>query len=363
MSRLFEFAFTDRSYRLKAYLCSGAIALVCALIARLLLHWDEKDVLLVTAIVLYSLVALFVLYYVFARKASALAAAIPSLRRTAFTIAFVLAGFLSISLQTRIVSTLQASIVDLRLSNVDKTTRHAFAIQSPEQADIELRKRFQKFQSIADISYRYQVPIDPHSLGRAEVTIRTSLKRPALSPQTKQAGLIASAKFVDLAALSSTGPNTMAPPSYVINSNLEFSDQNVRLKGDHAVITFGDGELDVVHSTVVFDGIDFRSERAFRQAHFLQDSNSTVIVRNGTVENLDQTLDHVILVNVQFRHSMIKLNGGPITLINVSFIDCDLRWLMLGPIGFELKEKITKANGQPITFAFEGHPEHTQTPE
>jgi hypothetical protein len=323
MSRLFDFAFTDRSYRLKAYLFSGAIAIICALVARLLLHWDERNVLFMMVVILYSFVALFVLYYVFARKVSAsefAAPAIPSLRHTALTLAVVLVGFLSISVQTRIVSKVQASIVDLRLSSVDKTIEHTFTIQSPEQADTELRRRFQKLQSIADISYRYQIPVDPSYLGKAEARIHASLKRPALSSQTIQAGLIASAKLVDLAALGSTSSNTLALPSHVIiNSVLEISDKNIRFKGDHTSFIFGSGDFYIRHSTVVLDGINFRAEQPFTEALYLSDSSSIVIVRDSSLENLDQTLDGIIWVNVQFQHSTIKLKGGPFTLVNVSF--------------------------------------------
>jgi hypothetical protein len=367
MSRLFDFAFTDRSYRLKAYLFSGAIALTCALVARSLLHWDERNVLFMMAIILYSLIALFVLYYVFARKASPwefTAPAIPSLRHTALTLAVVLVGFLSVSVQIGIVPKVQASIVDLRLSIVDKTITHAFTIQSPEQADTELRNKFQKVQSIVDISYRYQVPVDPNSLSKAEARIRNSLRRPDLSSQTKQAGLVASAGLDNLAALRTTEGKTEPIESYVLNSTLELSHKSIHFLGAHSALLFGSGDIVIRHSTVIFERINLRAERPFTEAIFLEDSNSRVIVRDGTVENLDQTLDGIIWINVRFQHSMIKLKGGPFALINVSFEDCDLRWLPLGgPVFYELREKITKASGQPITFAFEGYPENTHKSE
>jgi hypothetical protein len=174
-------------------------------------------------------------------------------------------------------------------------------------------------------------------------------------------GLIASAKLVDLSALRRTEPNTEQRLSYVINSPLLISDTSIRWKGDHSTLTFGDALL-IRNSTVVFDGINFRSERPFREALYLQDAASTIIVRDSTIENLDQTLDRVTWVNVRFQHSMIKLRGGPFALINVSFTDCDLRWLN-GQVESDLRNRITAANGQPVTFAFEGYPDHTQKPE
>ncbi len=259
---------------------------------------------------------------------------------------------------------LQAKVIDARLEQVNQAVTHVYAIQSPEQKDTELRKRFQKLQSIADTSYRYQIPVDQSSLRKAEATTRTLLRRPDLSPQTKQVGLIASAKLADLAALRATEAETQVPQGYPIAANVPISGKSVRFKGDHSSFLFNGGSFVIRNSTVVFDGIDFRGPVPFTVSPLILDSKSIVVVRNGTITNLDQTLDGITWVNVQFQHSRIRLNGGPITLVNVSFDkDCELLWLMLGQVGFELKEKITKANGQPITFAFEGLPEHTQKPE
>ncbi len=364
MSRIFDFAFTDRKYRFTAYLLSGTIALICALVCRLFFRWDERDVLLMAAIILCSFAALFILYYVFVRKAPALeftAPAWPSLRLTAPILAIVVAGFLGISVQTNIIPKVQASIVDLRLASLDKTITHSFAMQSSEQAQALLRTRFQKLQSIAEISYNYQVPVDLNTLNRTEATIQALLKQPTLSSQTKQVGLIASAKLVDLSALRKTEANTGPPLSYVINSTVEISGKNIRFKGDNSTMTMG-GDFFIHNSTVVFDGINFRAEQPFTDALYFQDPASTIIVRDSTIENLDQTLDHATWVNVRFQHSRIKLRGGGFALINVSFIDCDLQWLN-GPVASDLQERITQAKGQPITFAFEGFPEHTRKPE
>jgi hypothetical protein len=369
MNRLFDFAFTDRRYRLRAYSLSGAIALICALIGRLALNWDEKVVLRMMACVLFSLIAICILYYVFVKKPSNLEAnspAIPTIWRTSVTLALLLLGFLTISRQPTIVSKVQASIVDFRLSNVDKTVERAFTIQSPEQADMELRKKFQKIQSIVDTSYRYQVDVDPNTLSKTEAGIRKSVKQKSLSPQTKQAGLVASAGLADLAALKVTEGNTETKAYYVFNTVLDISNTKIRFLGNHSAFLLGDYII-IRNSTVVFDGIDLKVGKPFMEAIAL-DSNSKVIVRNSIVENLDQTLDGITWINVQFQHSMVKVKGGPVTLINVSFKDCDLRWLppsgsLGGPIGLELRQKINEANGQPITFAFEGYQDQSQKPQ
>jgi hypothetical protein len=357
MKRLFDFAFTDRQYRFKAYSLSGSIAFVCGLVCRLFLSWDEGHVLLTMAIVLYSLIAIFILYYVFVRKPfppDATPPALPPLSRTAFRLGVVIIGFLIFSTQRNIVSIVQASVVDLRLAAVDEPVAPAFTLQYPSQTEARLRARFQKIQSIADISYRYKVPINTSRLSKTEAMIRAALRQPALSDQTKQAGLIASAKIGELAALRTTEANPIARPSYVINTNVELSDGSAHFVGDHSLITFGDGEIYIRRSTVVFDGVDFRGEQPFKEGLLVLDTDSHVIVRDSTVENLDQTLDGITWINVQFDHSMIKLNGGPFTLVNVAFKDCDLRWLMLSPVGFDLETRIAKANGQPISFASEG---------
>lgn len=369
MSSSLDSFFIDRKYRWSTYAVSGGVSFFYGLVNVLALHRDKSEVALEIVLLLCLLLTLGIRIYPTHRKAPRETLGSPTQPAqfssvsmlTAVAIVLVSAGVLAT--QSIILPRLQAAVVDTRLELWNRPTTHAFIIQSPEQADKELRSRFQKVQAIADISYRYQIPVDPNSLDKAEATVRTSLKQPALRSQTKQAGLIASAKLVDVAALRSTVANTVKPPSYVINSMLEFSDKNIRWKGDHSPITFGSGEILISQSTVVFDGVDLRSEQPFKQALYVEGSRSRVIVRNSTIENLDQTLDGITWVNVQFEHSMIRIGGGSFTLVDVSFRDCDLRWLFLGPVATELREKITQANGQPITFAFEGYPERPQKPE
>jgi hypothetical protein len=367
MTNLLDSFFLDRNYRWSTYAVSCVASIFHASVNLLAFHRDKTEVGLETVILFCLFLALGIRLHSILRKVPT-ETPISTVQPGQFLNVSILAtiaiafGFI-ITSKSDMLPKLQAKVIDARIERVNQTVAHAYAILSPEQADTELRKRFQKLQSIADTSYRYQIPVDLDTLNKAEATIHASLKQPTLSPQTKQVGLIASAKLVDLAALRKTEANTEGPPSYVFNSAVEISDKNIRIKGDHSTITFGGGDFFIRHSTVVFDGINFRAEQPFREALYLGDSSSIVIVRDSTIENLDQTLDRVTWVNVQFQHSMIRIRGGPITLVNVSFKDCDLRWLFLGPVAVDLREKIIKADGQPITFAFEGYPEHTQKPE
>jgi hypothetical protein len=369
MSSSLDSFFLDRNYRWSTYAVGGGVSFFYGLVNIFALHRDKSEVALETVLLLCLFLALGIHLYHTLRKTPGETPESPthpwqfSSVSMLTAVAVVFGSVAVLATQSNIIPRLQAAVVDARLESWNRPITDAFIIQSPEQADKELRSRFQKVQSIADLSYIYQIPVDPNSLDKAEATVRTSLKRPALSPQTKQAGLIASAKLVDVAALRSTEANTVKPPSYVINSVLELSGNNIRFKGDRSPITFGSGEILISQSTVVFDGIDLRSEQPFRQGLLVEDSRSRVTVRNSTIENLDQTLDGITWVNVQFDHSMIRIGGGSFTLVNVSFRDCDLRWLFLGPVAVELREKITRANGQPITFAFEGYPERPQKPE
>jgi hypothetical protein len=366
MSKLFDFAFTDRRYRFTTYFVSGLIALISALISHLSLPSDERSVILVMVIVFCSIAAIFILYYVFAGNASVPDMTVPArpyLHHAVPIFAVVAVGFFSLSANTRIVSQVQAFIVDLRFVSVLRPpAMEAFRIQSSEQAQAQLRMRFQKLQSIADISYRYEIPVDPNSLLKAQTMIQRSLKQPALSEETRQAGLIASAKLTGVGALGKVETNSKELPSYPINSTVEISNQNIRFQGNHSRIS-GFGQFLISHSTVVFDGIDFVAEKPFGESFFFLDSDSTVVVRSSTIENIDQPLDGITWINVQFQHSMIRVNGGPFALVNVSFNDCDLRWLAFNPPASELLERITKANAQPISFAFEGSVKRTDKPE
>jgi len=366
VSKLFDFAFTDRRYRVKTYLLSSVGALIFALTARLALHWDQTNVLRGMIVVFCSINALFILYYLFSERMPQRQLAPPRLRFALPALAIVAALVLGISADKGIVPQLQASIVNFRLAHVDMTAARAFYPPSSEPAQALLRARFQRIDSIADVAYRYQIAVDPEKVAQTEAGIRTSLRQPALSDSTRQAGLVASAKLVDVAALWSTQNKTrgLAFP-IVIGSPVGISDDNVRFKGTRTPITFDGGIYIIRHSTVVFDGLSFSAKGPFAEAPFFDlDSASTVIIRDSTIQNLALPLDGITWVNVQFHTSRIELRGGPFTLVNVSFSrDCDLQWLMFSPVGLNLWERIIKADGQPISFAFEGTAAQSEEPK
>ena len=144
-----------------------------------------------------------------------------------------------------------------------------------------------------------------------------------------------------------------------VKATLDLSDKKVRFVGDNSLLILGDGDIIIRNSTVVFDGVSLRAPQPFRQAFYVVGSGSSVVVRNASVENLDQVLDGITWINVEFRHSMIKVQNGPFTLVNVTFTDCDLRWLQFNQLGLELSERIRQANGHAFSFGYTGTPPPT----
>jgi hypothetical protein len=350
-----ETFFVDTKYKWSTYAISGAASIVYALFNILVLHRHKPEVSLETAFLFCGLLVVGILLYSVIRKTPACTSAPPiqSGRLSAFSIALAAVATLTTWHDNAALSKVQAAVIDARLEQASRTRPPGAVPKYGELADTRFERKFQDLQSIADISYRYQIPIDSKRLDKVTSIVNTSLQEETISDQTKQAGLLAYGTLVAGAALGETKAHTQPPPGYVINSHVEFSNQTLRIAGNHSALKFGDGEIEIQDSTIVFDGIDFRADRAFREVLFVSGPGSKVVIRNGTVENIDQTLDGIVWENVQFQHSMIKLRGGPFTLVNVSFKDCDLRWLEIDTIG-HLRDKITQANGHPITFAYGG---------
>ena len=360
MNRFADFFFKEQSIRWKAYGLSSVVAFTYGLINLFVLHRDEQQVSMESVIVLLTLISLSVgLYVAHVRGFDEEKAPKPKI----FGLRLAAAGALAATFVAFVfyvgIPKMQATIIELRLQ-LFIANPTVYAAYAPDQ---QVQKRVQVINSIVDASSHNQIPVDPKLLAKAQTVLSDDLKARTVTSTTKQAGLITSAKMTGLIALAKTAGQTFAPAGanagnrvgYFINSTLELNEKNLRLQGSpHAPLTFGDdGRIVISNSTIIFDGLDLRARQPYQEVLFL-DSSSTVVVRDGTVENLDQTLDGVLWEDVRFEHSIVRVRGGGISLVNVSFDDCDLRWLAFSKIGSELQEKIREAKGKPFSFAFEG---------
>ena len=258
------------------------------------------------------------------------------------TLAIGGASFLAVN--AKLVPIMQAKNLEERIRRI-YAPGPAASLVNPEA---HLRTHLEKISAIADTSYRYRIPINPTALSDMTDEVQPVLYQRVHSPETKQAAFKAYGNLASANAARDTTATTPRSFGYVINSLLSFTNTRVSIIGNHTPIVLG-GAINIQSSTVVFDGIDIRGERPYFSGLFVS-SDSNVVIRNATVEDLDVSLSGVTWVNVEFRHSRIK--GGPtrFTLVNVKFVDCDLNMLS----GWELQEKIQNAEGRAIDFAFIG---------
>lgn len=365
MNSPLESFFMDHGYRRTIYALSGIASTLYVSLNLLALHREKVEVTIETAILLCLLLTVGILLHSTPRETRTTGStAVPEPGKflpasICLAVGMVLFGIS----QTSLVVRLQTAALDARFAGIGRVAAYKFATPSSEQAQAQLRSRFDELGSIADVSYRHKIPLNPGRLSQAEQRVRAALNQPQLSEITKETGWMAYGKLYALAAVQETTSNTtpVQADGLLINSPLDLSDMKIRFVGDRSALIFGDGDIVIRNSTIVFDGVSLRAQQPFREALFVLGSGSSVVVRNAIVENLDQTLDGITWINVEFRHSMIKVQGGPVTLVNVTFRDCDLRWLPpFGPLGgqagLDLRERISRANGQPITFAYEGIP-------
>jgi len=361
VNTIIESFFLDRTYRRATYALSGIVSALYSALNLLNLDRGKMQVAVEAGGLYCLLIAVGILLRPSIRKTR------PKVPKTILKPVRFRSVFISLAIglclfgisETNIIVRLQTALIDARIARFDQSGVSVYFFRTPERVDTQLRSRFHTLESIVDISYRYQIPVDQDNLSKAEQKVRTALNQPRLSETTKQAGWIAASRLSELSAVQATQGNTspVQATGYIINSNLDLSDKKVRFLGNHSALIFGGGDIVVENSTVVFDGIDFRAQQPFRAAFYVIGSSSSVVVRNATVENLDQTLDGITWINVEFQHSMIRVNSGPFALVNATFKDCDFRWLPLGgQAGMELLDRINKANGKPVTFAYEGIP-------
>jgi len=251
---------------------------------------------------------------------------------------------------------LQSLVIEARMTGFGEKLAY---YQNPELRQAQLNAYLKKLNSTVNTSYRYRIPIGAETLRNTTQRLQTALIQPKLSEDTRQAASAAYGNLIALNASQETQHDvpfpTAGPSGYVINSNLDYTDKKLTIMGNHSSFVLSGGDISIEKSTMVFDGIDFQALRRYYQG-ILVTPDSSVVIRNGVVENLDQTLDGITWINVEFRNSMIRVKGHPFNLVNVTFNDCDLRWLVPfgGEVGIDLKNRIEKVNSQPITFAYLG---------
>jgi hypothetical protein len=260
---------------------------------------------------------------------------------------------LFVTLQSRFVVRLQARVLNDRLRPLaEYSVGKSAGVPGEGETQDRLRSGFLRIASIADTSYNYQIPIAEVTLSSATRNLHDVLSTPDLPDSTKKAASTAYGSLASVAAEQATNTTPPERLGYVINSTLLFKEQKLRVVGQHSAIVFGGGDMVIENSTALLDGVNLRSVRWYYRGFYVF-PGSSVVVRNATIENLDQTLGPTTWVNVEFQHSMIRVSQAPFVLVNVRFLDCDLRWLW-GPVASELRERIETANGQPITFAYPG---------
>jgi len=252
----------------------------------------------------------------------------------------------------------QSTILDLRLATASSGGIQAYL--DPKERQAQLKKRLQTIQSITDISYRYEIPVASDRLMVAQQLVQGALKQSESPAEMVREASIASLKLRGVEAMNAVAGNTVQYPAsaqtYAINSMVDLSNKAIGFQGNHTRIA-GSGTFLLDHSTVVFDGIDFVSEKPYGQSFFdIASTDSTVIVRSSTVENLQQPLDGITWVKVTFQHSRIEATGRPFVLVNAIFRDCDFSHLTIfSPGGSALLDTIQKANGGPVNFSFAGY--------
>jgi len=358
MKTKFKLFFLDRNYCRAVY---GAMVMLSLLYASLnLMVFERGKVRVFAECVLLSTLVMFAGILLRPARRTLQPAEIEQIPepRNPFSalvlllVALVVGG----ALQTGFVTRVQAVVLAARFAGLDQGIA-SFPL-NPQEKEARLRSQFNKLTSLANVSYRYQIPVKQQTLASSTMQVRNALSRPGLSQDTKEAAWAAYGSLSGLAAAQETLNNKkpVERSGFVINSPLVLQNQKVGLVGQRSALLLN-AEIFIENSVVTFDGIDLLASQPFFEG-FEVGPHSSVVVRNSRVENLGQTLDGVTWINVEFHHSMIQMKGGPFTLVSVRFVDCDLRWLHPtgpegGEAGLELRQRITEANGQPITFAYQ----------
>ena len=277
----------DRKYRWSVYAVIVTASMIYALVNVLASHREQSQVSVETLVFLCLLLAIGIRLRESVRRAqpqTQVAWVKPESSGIGVIVTTGVALICSIAASSTSIPRVQAAVADARLERANLSIERAATQQPPEEVDIALRNRFKTIQSITDLSYRYHIPVDTKSLTKTEDVIRASLRRPGISDETKQAGLITSAKLVGLVALGKTEAQTLGASEvtantgirvgYFINSTLELNQKNLRLLGvPHAPLTFGDdGRVLINHSTIIFGGLDLRARRPFQEVLFLDSS-------------------------------------------------------------------------------------------
>ncbi len=128
----------------------------------------------------------------------------------------------------------------------------------------------------------------------------------------------------------------------------------MRIVGRDSTLFFGPtGALVVGDAPIAFSGVNFTASWKQVTPLIIRGKPINTLVENAKLDNVTQPIENVIWMNVDFVNSVVAYSGGPVFLENVRFKDCTFQFRP-GPSAAELKDRITKADGGPITYAYSG---------
>jgi|SRR5882757_8398093 len=368
---LHDFFWKNSAFRRTVYISCAFLAVIYGTVSTSVFHKPEKQtaaqiaILLVLTIV--SAAAAYSLVPVLSQLRSSLS--LFQYRLWDFRLALTL-GTLVLSIflfeKTRFITYAQSAYIDRRL--LMDAREIAQLGNKPDWSAFSFQGPIQNVKSAVDASSRYNIPISKNAVDSVSASLGRVIAEQKIPEGSRSLVYTTYGLFNAYSVDQLTASNVQQPQSFVINSPLIFENKSFRMVGNHTPILLGDGILATQNSTIAFEGLDFWAREPYGMGLVIS-SNSNVVVRNSNMKNLDQSLDNATWINSSFENSRITTSGGPLRLVNVSFKNCNIDMLLIrGPAGSaELYDLIQKANGQPVTYAYEPSTIHqhgvTNTPK
>ncbi len=329
---LHRFFWEDSRTRWRVYVVSVIGGTIFAAVRGLYFHKPERQVVPeLIGIVLISILLSVVLYCLRSTRRPD-ASILPPVLRLSPTIRYagVFACLLLLGSPRVSVSTVQAAIMNQRLEKAAQSLEPQTALSLPND---QLKRRFQKINSIADTSMAYGIRARPELVDRVQNNLAATLKSVSPTGDVRKSG---AAAFVSLVAYAQYNHALIAlnTPTILLShgetGNMLLSqvplNHTAWWQGSQegntvfAVPTPGLGPVfPVSHSTVVFNSINFMG---FGRSFVGTDDQSQIVVMNARVTGASQNLDSIVWLSVNFEGSRIIYHGGPLYLGDVTFKNC-----------------------------------------